>query len=143
MTKTKNRQGLVLTGLAGILAATLVSAGEFLLHEAVDNNLCMQSTLFDPHATQFFYFTLYGTDGYLMDGNTVINSRDMVSNPDGTYTVSINCSDAAINNISAPADIETIGYAWRVYGASEEVENRSWDPIDSMQVVTGANIIKR
>jgi hypothetical protein len=111
--------------------------------EAVDNNLCMQSTFSDPHATEFFSFTLYDTDGYLMDGNTIINSRDMVPNPDGTYTVSINCGDDAINNISAPADVETIGYAWRVYGASEEVENRSWDPIDSMQVVTEANIITR
>jgi hypothetical protein len=111
--------------------------------EAVDNNVCMQSTFDDPHATEFFSFTLYDTDGYLMDGNTIINSRDMVPNPDGTYTVSINCGDDAINNISAPADIETIGYAWRVYGASEEVENRSWDPIDTMQVVPEANIIKK
>jgi hypothetical protein len=103
--------------------------------EAVDNNVCMQSTFPDPKATEFFSFTLYDTAGYLMDGDTVINSRDMVSNEDGTYTVSINCGDDAINNISAPADIETIGYAWRVYGASEEVENRSWDPIDTMQVI--------
>jgi hypothetical protein len=110
--------------------------------EAVDNNLCMQSTFSDPHATEFFSFTLYDTDGYLMDGNTIINSRDMVSNTDGTYTVSINCGDDAINNISAPADVETIGYAWRVYGASGEVENRSWDPIDTMRVVTGADVIK-
>jgi hypothetical protein len=111
--------------------------------EAVDNHICMQSTFPDPKATEFFSFTLYDTDGYLMDGNTVINSRDMVSNPDGTYTVSISCGGDAINNISAPADIETIGYAWRVYGASEEVENRSWDPIDSMKVVTEANTITR
>jgi len=110
--------------------------------EAVDNNVCMQSTFPDPHATEFFSFTLYDTDGYLMDGNMVINSRDMVSNSDGTYTVSINCGDDAINNISAPDDVDTIGYACRVYGASEEVENRSWDPIDTMKVVTGADVIK-
>ena len=111
--------------------------------EAVDNNVCMQSTFPDPKATEFFSFTLYDTAGYLMDGHTVINGRDMVSNPDGTYTVSINCGDDAINNISAPADIDTIGYAWRVYGASEDVENRSWDPIDTMHVVPEANIIKK
>jgi hypothetical protein len=103
--------------------------------EAVDNNVCMQSTFPDPKATEFFSFTLYDTSGYLMDGTTVINSREMVVNEEGTYTVSINCGDDSINNISAPADIETIGYAWRVYGASAEVENRSWDPIESMQVV--------
>ena len=111
--------------------------------EAVDNNECMQSTFPDPKATEFFSFTLYDTDGYLMDGNTVINSRNMVPNPDGTFTVSINCGDDAINNISAPPEVDTIGYAWRVYGASEEVENRSWDPIDTMHVVPEANIVKK
>ena len=68
--------------------------------EAVDNNVCMQSTFVDPHATVFFSFTLYVTDGYLMDGNTIINSRDMVPDADDTYTVSINCGDDALNNIS-------------------------------------------
>ena len=103
--------------------------------EAVENNVCMQSTFSNPNAEEFFSFTLYDTDGFLMDGNTIVNSRDMTANEDGTYTVSINCGDDAINNISAPADIDTIGYAWRVYGASEEVENRTWDPIDTMHVV--------
>ena len=111
--------------------------------EAVDNGVCMQSTFPDPNADEFFSFTLYDTAGYLMDGNTIINSRDMKANEDGTYTVSINCGDDAINNISAPAEVETIGYAWRVYGASEEVENRSWDPIDTMKVVPEADIIKK
>jgi hypothetical protein len=111
--------------------------------ESVENNLCMQSSFSDPKATEFFSFTLYDTDGYLMDGETVINSRDMSPNQDGTYTVSINCGDAAINNISAPADLGTIGYAWRVYGASEEVENRLWDPIATMRVVPEADIIKK
>jgi hypothetical protein len=57
--------------------------------------------------------------------------------------VSINCGDDAVNNISAPSDVDTIGYAWRVYGASEEVENRSWDPIDTMQVVAEADTINK
>ncbi len=99
--------------------------------EALENNVCMQSTFPDPNAEEFFSFTLYDT----MDGNTIINSRDMTANEDGTYTVSINCGDDAINNISAPTEFDTIGYAWRVYGASEEVENRSWDPIENMHVV--------
>ena len=103
--------------------------------EAIPNGVCMQSTFPDPNATEFFSFTLYDPDGYLMDGNTIINSRDMIRNEDGTFTVSINCDEDAINNISAPPSLETIGYAWRVYGASEEVENRTWDPIDTMQAV--------
>jgi len=111
--------------------------------EAVDNNVCMQSTFADPKATEFFSFTLYDTDGYLMDGNTVINSRDMIPNKNGTYTVSINCGDDAINNISAPSHLKTIGYAWRVYGASKEVENRTWDPIDTMHVTPINRIIKK
>lgn len=108
--------------------------------EAVENNTCMQSTFTDPKATEFFSFTLYDTAGYLMDGNTIINSRDMVPNKDDTYTVSINCVDGAINNISAPPNLDTIGYAWRVYGASKEVENRTWDPIDTMRVVDKADV---
>jgi hypothetical protein len=111
--------------------------------ESVENNVCMQSTFSDPRATEFFSFTLYDANGFLMDGNTIINSRDMVANQDGTYTVSINCTDDAVNNISAPADPATVGYAWRVYGASEHVENRSWDPIDSMHVVTGDEVIRK
>lgn len=64
--------------------------------------------------------TLYDDDGFLMDGNTIINSRDMVANQDGTYTVSINCSDDAINNISAPAEVET------VMGSNRYYECRFW-----------------
>jgi len=111
--------------------------------ETIDNNVCMQSTFTDPKATEFFSFTLYDPDGYLMDGNTVINSRDMTRNKSGTYTVSINCGDDAINNISAPSTLKTIGYAWRVYGASKEVENRTWDPIDTMHVVPKNKIKKK
>jgi hypothetical protein len=110
--------------------------------EAMPNNVCMQSTFPDPKATEFFSFTLYDTDGYLMDGNTIINSRDMIRNQDDTYTVSINCDATAINNISGNPDLETIGYAWRVYGASEEVESRQWDPIATMQAVKSDSIIK-
>jgi hypothetical protein len=111
--------------------------------EAIDNNVCMQSTFADPKATEFFSFTLYDTDGYLMDGNTVINSRDMTGNRDTTYTVHINCGDDAINNISAPAEYGTIGYAWRVYGASKEVENRTWDPIDTMRAIPKSSIVRK
>lgn len=112
--------------------------------EAVENNVCMQSTFPDPQASEFFSFTLYDTDGYLIDGNTIINSRDMIANKNGSYTVSINCGDDAINNISAPSAIDTIGYAWRVYGASKQVEDRSWDPIDTMLIVKDkSKIIKR
>jgi hypothetical protein len=110
--------------------------------EVMPNNVCMQSTFPDPKATEFFSFTLYDPDGYLMDGNTIINSRDMTRNQDDTFTVSINCDETAINNISANPDLETIGYAWRVYGASEEVENRAWDPIATMRAVDSNSIIK-
>ncbi len=68
----------------------------------------MQSTFSDPHATEFFSFTLYDTDGYLMDGNTIISSRDMTANDDGTYTVSINCGGDGIHNISAPAEMDVV-----------------------------------
>ena len=100
------------------------------------------AAIVDPEAAEFFSFTLYDTDGYLMDADTIINSRDMVLNDEGTYTVSINCGDAAINDIPAPAGAETISYARRVHGASEEEENRSWDPIDTMQVVFDYDAIK-
>jgi hypothetical protein len=111
--------------------------------ESVENGVCMQSSFPDPKASEFFSFTLYDTDGYLMDGKTIINSRDMTPNQAGTYTVSINCGDEAINNIAAPANLDTIGYAWRVYGASEQVEDRSWDPIYTMRVVPEAVVINK
>ena len=110
--------------------------------ETMPNSVCMQSTFPDPKATEFFSFTLYNPDGYLMDGDTIINSRDMIRNQDDTYTISINCDETAINNISANPDLETIGYAWRVYGASEEVENRNWDPIATMEAIDSNSAIK-
>lgn len=47
--------------------------------ESLDNNVCMQSTFSDPKAAEFFSFTLYDADGFLMDGNTIINSRDLIA----------------------------------------------------------------
>jgi hypothetical protein len=71
-----------------------------------------------------------------------IHRLSMIRNQDDTYTISINCDETAINNISANPDLETIGYAWRVYGASEEVENRNWDPIATMEAIDSNSAMK-
>ena len=76
---------------------------------------------------EFFSFTLYDNDGYLMDGNTSINSYNMETNEDGTYTVSFNCGESAINNITSTG--REFNYIVRAYAASEIVRLGQWNPV--------------
>lgn len=55
----------------------------------------------DPKVGEFFSFTLYDETGYLMDGNTAINSYNMAANADGSFTVSFNFGESTISNITS------------------------------------------
>ncbi len=93
---------------------------------------CYSTTFEDPLAEEFWSFTMYDKDGWLLpiDESNVLNSRDAVSNKDGTYTVRFNCGKDAINNLQTSEKV--FGFAWRVYGSSYKVKSGRWNPINSL-----------
>jgi len=99
----------------------------------MDPKKCYKTTFIDPKVRDFFSFTMYDEDGYLMDGTTSENSYNMKPNPDGTYTVHFNCGKDAINNLDSAG--RAYNYMVRTYGASEMVKSGKWDPIkDTVEV---------
>ena len=93
----------------------------------LSGDVCRQITYNDPKVKDFFSFTMYDKEGYLMDGNTHINSYNMNKNADGTYTTSFNCGKDAINNITSSG--REFNYIVRTYGASEIVKSGKWNPV--------------
>lgn len=94
----------------------------------LDASVCQQVTFEDPQVGQFFSFTLYDRAGYLMPGTTSINSYTMAQNADKTYTVSFNCGDDAINNLTS-FEGQEFNYIVRTYDASPQVKSKEWNPI--------------
>ncbi|MFN1582829.1 DUF1214 domain-containing protein [Vibrio rotiferianus] len=101
-----------------------------------ENKGCYQTTFEDPKVDEFWSFTVYSEDGWLfpIDMTTVLNSRNAKPNKDGTYTVSFNCGDDAINNLETGTD-RTFNWAWRAYGSSYKVKAGKWNPISTFQKV--------
>ncbi len=95
--------------------------------ETMSGDVCRTVDFEDPHVGEFFSFTLYDDDGYLMDGNTSINSYNMAKNEDGGYTVSFNCGESAVNNITSTG--REFNYIVRAYAASEIVRSGEWIPV--------------
>lgn len=93
----------------------------------MSGDVCRSVDFEDPEVGEFFSFTMYDDSGYLMDGNTAINSYNMEKNSDGTYTVSFNCGETAINNITSTG--REFNYIVRAYAASEIVKSGKWNPV--------------
>ena len=98
----------------------------------MDSDACYSTTFEDPKAEEFWSFTMYDADGWLLPVNekNILNSRDAVPNDDGTYTVRFNCGEDAVNNLQTTEKV--FGFAWRVYGSSYKVRDGRWNPIDSL-----------
>jgi hypothetical protein len=64
----------------------------------------------------------------------VLNGRDAEANADDTYTVSINCGDDAINNITTDG-VDEWSVTWRSYGSSYKVKSGQWNPLKTLKVV--------
>ncbi|MBW2541626.1 MAG: hypothetical protein JRF15_05985 [Deltaproteobacteria bacterium] len=98
---------------------------------ATSNNMsgdvCRAITFEDPKNKFFTSFTLYDADGYLMEGETHINSKMWKLNADGTVTLHFNCGEDAINNLSSGG--RTFGYAIRNYGVSQKVLDGEFRPL--------------
>lgn len=89
-------------------------------------------TFDDPQNKFFTSFTLYDADGYLMEGETHINSRMWKPNEDGTITIHFNGGTDAINNLSS--DGQPFNYSIRNYGVSQKVIDGDWRPLEPQPV---------
>ncbi|MGY8769908.1 MAG: hypothetical protein ACKVH8_15935 [Pirellulales bacterium] len=87
---------------------------------------CLAVTFPDPKNKFFTSFTIYDTNGYLMEGNTHINSYTWKPNADGTITVHFNC-DGKKNNITSSGN--EFNYIVRNYGASQPVIDKKINPV--------------
>lgn len=84
-------------------------------------------TFEDPGNKFFTSFTLYDSAGYLIEGDTHINSKMWKPNSDGTITIHFNAGKDAINNLSSGG--KPFNYTIRNYGVSQKVLDGSWKPL--------------
>ena len=88
---------------------------------------CMAVTFPDTGDAFFTSFTIYDTNGYLVEGNTHINSYTWKTAEDGSTTIHFNCGNGAVNNI--PSNGAEYNYLVRHYGASQAVIDGDIKPI--------------
>jgi len=79
----------------------------------------------DPKNKFFTSFTLYDANGYLLGGNSHVNSYTWKPNHDKSITVHFNC-EGEINNITSSG--KDFNYVVRNYGASQAVIDGAIDP---------------
>ena len=86
----------------------------------------LQVTFTNPGNRFFTSFTIYDVNGYLMKGNSHINSYTWEPNDDGTITIHFN-DEGKKNNISSGG--KAFNYIVRNYGASQAVIDKKINPI--------------
>jgi len=94
-------------------------------------DVCHAVTFPDTGNRFFTSFTIYDTDGYLVEGNSHINSYTWESDDDGSTTIHFNC-EGAVNNITSGGN--EFNYIVRNYGASQAVIDKEINPINPRPV---------
>lgn len=111
----------------GGMAPELHVSNTYPLAKNMSGDECRAVTFEDPKNKFFTSFTLYDENGYLMAGETHINSKMWEPNADGTITLHFNCGVDYLNNLSSGG--KTFGYAIRNYGVSQKVLDGEFKPL--------------
>jgi len=99
----------------------------YMSSDTMSGDVARSITFEDPKNQYFTSFTLYDADGYLMDGETHINSKTWKPNEDGTITIHFNAGEDAINNLSSGG--KDFNYTIRNYGVRQTVLDGEWKPL--------------
>jgi hypothetical protein len=94
--------------------------------ENLPGDVCYAVTFPETGNKFFTSFTIYDTEGYLIEGNSHINSYTWESGEDGATTIHFNC-EGKINNISSGGN--EFNYIVRSYGASQKIIDEKINPI--------------
>jgi len=85
-----------------------------------DGGVCQTVTFEEPDNKYFTSITLYDETGYMIDSSRFsINSYEWDKNSDRTVTISFNCGEDAINNLTT--DGQDFNYTVRNYGVTQRV----------------------
>ena len=86
-----------------------------------EGSKCMTTTFMNPESVYFSSITAYNAQRYLFEDEDVksVNSNTWTVNNDNTVTVSFNCGDDALNNITTKGQDYT--FTVRYYGVTEPV----------------------
>jgi len=86
-----------------------------------EGSKCMTTTFMNPESVYFSSITAYNAQRYLFEDEDVksVNSNTWTVNSDNTVTVSFNCGDDALNNITTKGQDYT--FTVRYYGVTEAV----------------------
>ena len=81
----------------------------------------MSTTFNNPESVYFSSITVYNMQRFLFENENVknFNSNWWIVNQDNTITISFNCGDDAINNITTNG--EDFTFTTRFYGATPQV----------------------
>ena len=86
-----------------------------------DGGKCVTTTFKNPESVYFSSITVYDAQRYLFEDEDVknVNSNTWAVNNDNTVTVSFNCGDGALNNITTKGQDYT--FTARYYGVTDQV----------------------
>lgn len=121
----KHRTWSNATGWGGMVTITGKS-NYYTTSANLEGDTCYSVSFPDTGNKYFTSFTIYDIDGYLMAGNSHINSYTWQSNEDGSTTVHFNCEGQS-NNITS--DGREFNYIVRSYGASQSVIDEVINPV--------------
>lgn len=99
----------------------------YLNSPALDGEACLGITFQDPKNKFFTSFTLYDLAGYLIEGNSHMNSNMWEPNADGTVTLHFNCDGDVTNALSSGG--APFNYSIRNYGVSQTVLDGDFRPV--------------
>ncbi len=112
----------------GGIALELGVSNYYTTSKNLPGEVCHAVTFPETGNKFFTSFTIYDTDGYLVEGNSHISSYTWKSDADGSTTIHFNC-DGKQNNITSNG--QTFNYIVRSYGVSQKIMDEEINPINA------------